>query len=115
MAIDSEVFRSILAMDSYNRNYDAGIIISGNQIGTATLGIDSTQALGLQQTQAASFFAQAYTWNGETVISFRGTDQAEPSWENWTLGDAWNGWGVGLGSWACSNGEQKMLRLLGVV
>jgi Ca2+-binding RTX toxin-like protein len=94
MAINDDVFRSILAMDSYNRGYNAGIVLPGNEIGSATLASSANAATA----QSASFFAQAYTWNGETVISFRGTDQAEPSWKNWTLGDAWNGWGVGLGS-----------------
>jgi hypothetical protein len=26
--------------------------------------------------QAASFFAQAYSWNGKTVIAYRGTETA---------------------------------------
>jgi hypothetical protein len=59
MAISDDVFRSILAMDSYNRGYGAGILLSGTEIGDAVLG-DSTNEDA--SAQAASFYAQAYTW-----------------------------------------------------
>ena len=40
-------------------------------------------------TQAASFFAQAYTLNGETIISYRGTDDLAV--------DTLTGYGTGSG------------------
>ncbi len=95
MAINDDVFRALLAMDSYNRGYNPGIALAGTQLGAATLRTDVGQPTG---GQAASFFAQAYTWNNHTVISYRGTDQATPSWENWTLGDVFNGWFTGAGN-----------------
>ena len=95
MSISSDLFMAILAMDSYNRGYNPGLVITGNTIGNATIGL----AKGDQEAQAASFFAQAYQLaDGNTVISYRGTDQALPSWQDWTFGDVWNGWGVGAGS-----------------
>ena len=94
MAINDDVFRAILAMDSYNRGYLPGIVLTGTELGTAVLRNDPNPT----GYQAASFFAQAYTWNGHTVISYRGTDQASPSWTNWTLGDVLNGWSTGLGN-----------------
>jgi hypothetical protein len=72
MTISDDVFRSILAMDSYNRGYGAGILLSGTEIGDAALG-DSTNEDA--SAQAASFYAQAYIWGDKTVISYRGTDQ----------------------------------------
>lgn len=90
-ATSPDLFRAILAMDSYNRGgttWSAGIELTGTQIGTATIRQD-TQPAG---AAAASFFAQAYTWNGKTVISYRGTDQALPSWQNMSLGDFATGW-----------------------
>jgi hypothetical protein len=91
MTISADLFRAILSMDSYNRGYNAGVNLALNtQIGTASISASSAN-------QTASFFAQSYTWNGKTVISFRGTDQATPSWQNWTLGDFGNGWFTGAG------------------
>ena len=89
MAIDDDVFRAILALDSYNRGYDAEVDISAlggstTQLGTATLGDQKGDA----EAQAASFFAQSYTYNGETIISYRGTD---------ALLDVVTGAGLGLG------------------
>ena len=86
MSISPELFEAILAMDAYNRGYARKLEVAGNQIGTASLGIgdDSPAA------QAVSFFAQAYTLsNGQTVISFRGTDNP--------LGDLLTGWLGGIG------------------
>jgi len=71
MAISNDLFMAILAMDAYNRGYNAGINLDPTvlQIGNATIRTDDLPV----GSQAASFFAQAYTWNGQTVISYRGT------------------------------------------
>jgi hypothetical protein len=76
MAISDDLFRAILAMDAYNRGYNAGIGSGplglggvGSQIGNATV----TRQDGEATAQAAGFFAQSYTWAGKTVISYRGT------------------------------------------
>jgi hypothetical protein len=74
MAMDSDLFRAILAMDSYNRGYGAGILGLSNAtntaIGTATI----YDTKGDSEAQGANFYAIAYNWNGETVISYRGTN-----------------------------------------
>ena len=49
MAISDDLFRAILAMDAYNRRYNAGIGapvtgLAGNQIGNATLNLSTTLA-----------------------------------------------------------------------
>lgn len=78
MAISNDLFMAILAMDTYNRGYNPAISglsdAAGTQIGNATL--QSTSATKLPQGVAedASFYAQSYTWNGQTVIAYRGTD-----------------------------------------
>lgn len=64
------LFAAVLAMDSYNRGSDAGLIVSGDAVGTARL---KTVALPAGSA-AAGFYAQAYDWNNETIISYRGTD-----------------------------------------
>src|SRR4051794_31280929 len=65
-----DLFRAILSMDSYDRGYNAALDLTGTSIGTAQIGV----AKGDQEAQSASFFAQSYTWNGEIVVSYRGTD-----------------------------------------
>lgn len=84
-------------MDSYNRGYNAGVTVEGSQIGTAIVGKASPTGLNSPE-RAASFFAQSYTLaGGQTVISYRGTDQALPSWQNGTFGDVVNGWTLAAG------------------
>ena len=77
-------------MDSYNRGYGQRINGLSNAIGTsigaATLTGNDTSI----KARAAGFFASAYTYNGETIISYRGTDGN-------TITDALNGYGVALG------------------
>ena len=72
MAISKDLFLAILAMDSYNRGYNAGIGPIGvglgltGQIGNATIGINSNaldQPGLIDRDQAASFYAQSYSLN----------------------------------------------------
>jgi hypothetical protein len=64
-------------MDAYNQGYGAGIENIGQQVGSATvlnpinLGISASD---LQDWQAAGFYAVAYDLEGQTIISYRGTD-----------------------------------------
>lgn len=98
MSINDDVFRSILAMDSYNRGYDAGNNLDGNQTGNTTL-----RYINLPTGyESASFFVQAYERNGKTVISYRWTNDPDK------IGDALNGWLTGFG-WADT--PQAMLAL----
>jgi len=103
MPISDELMLAILAMDAYNRGYNSGIVgLNGNaqtglglsgQIGSARIDANSDilkDADGNPLDQAASFFAISYSWNGQTVISYRGTDDPSP--------DAINGYGIARGS-----------------
>ncbi|MEO5707983.1 MAG: hypothetical protein ABIT10_02650 [Alteraurantiacibacter sp.] len=69
------MFLSLLALDSYNRRYgqNVGGLSNVGQIGTATILTDSVVSLGFA-TQDSGFYAIAYQWNGQTVISYRGTN-----------------------------------------
>src|SRR5262245_23041982 len=95
MIDDGTLFRAILAMDAYNRGYNAGLKISSSQkIGLADLKI----AMGDEPAQSAGFFAQSYQLGGETIIAYRGTDVLpalnlalfNPS--TWTDIAAWSIW-----------------------
>jgi hypothetical protein len=68
--IDDPLFAAILAMDAYNRADGAGLKVSGVQLGNATVRTDALPG----GSQSSGFFAQVYTWNNETIISYRGTD-----------------------------------------
>ncbi len=91
--MNRELMLSILAMDSYNRGYSQGILLNpgdsttgqneaGRQLGNAIIG-DFALPTG---SVAASFYALAYDWAGETVISYRGTAESVGSGS-----DKWNG------------------------
>ncbi|WP_417415420.1 hypothetical protein [Hoeflea sp.] len=105
MPISQDLFMAILAMDSYNRGYDAGIgdgqnVVNcvdedglgaeGSQIGNAVV---SQQDIS-EAAKAAGFYAVAYQWNGETIISYRGTDNPNPLAAG---SDFWSGWTLGAG------------------
>jgi hypothetical protein len=84
MALSNDLFMAILAMDAYNRGYGSGIGdlnnglgSVGSKIGNATVSKNSTilDTLGnIGVDKSASFFAQSYTYNGKTIIAYRGTD-----------------------------------------
>ena len=41
MSVSNDLMYALLSMDSYNRGYGAGLIITGSQIGNAVIGDDS--------------------------------------------------------------------------
>jgi hypothetical protein len=97
MAISPDLFMAILAMDAYNRGYNAGLNLGPAQlqIGNATLRQDALP----QGYEAASFFAQAYALaDGSTVISYRGTDSNLGLGIPVLSGDLANGYGLALGA-----------------
>ena len=96
MTISNELFLSILAMDSYNRGYGEGIEGlggAGTQIGNATIKDSDIPAYSEQ----AGFYAVAYNWNGQTVISYRGTDNIGALGGGNGASDFWRGWITGAG------------------
>lgn len=76
MTISANLFKSLLAMDAYNHGYNEGIIVPGDQsqLGTATF-LDQSDTQSGYPGYDAGFYAIAYNWNGETIISYRGTDE----------------------------------------
>ena len=91
--MDRNLFLSILALDSYNRGYGERLRITpsggtdvGKHLGLAQINQQSDVETGQPGVQAG-FYAIAYDWNGEKIISYRGTDDL--------LRDAVTGTGVG--------------------
>ena len=65
MANSSDLFLAILALDSYNRGYDSGIIVPGsvqNEIGGAHV-LTFPQSVSSDWV-SAGFYAVAYEWGG---------------------------------------------------
>ncbi len=108
MSLSPDLFLAILAMDSYNRGYDSGIgdgpdgLGESGSIGNANI-LARPNEIDIADWQAAGFYAVAYQWNGETVISYRGTDNLIDwtnlnPWSDTPGGDIWNSYLTGLGS-----------------
>lgn len=104
MPMTDELFLAILAMDSYNRDYGAGVegldANEGEKIGQATIVklVEPTEPKdGISGTpKDAGFYGIAYDWNGKTVISYRGTDNFADS-DVVGGSDITEGWVSGLG------------------
>ena len=95
--MSNDLLKAILAMDSYNRSYNEGIIVTGTSLGGATIlqrqigGVNAnfdSQALGILPKDNPSdpdvrrdidvgFYAIAHEYNEEVIISYRGTDGLE--------------------------------------
>ncbi|TAZ71163.1 hypothetical protein ELH72_30080, partial (plasmid) [Rhizobium ruizarguesonis] len=101
MPVSQELMSAILAMDSYNRDYHAGYTIDAIKLGSYSA-LNSRQLVGDAQYNAwadAGFYAAAYRNDaGETVISYRGTDDVtlDTLLNNTTI-DFWKGWSIGGG------------------
>ncbi len=67
--MNRDVFLSLLALDSYNRGYGTNIngLAETGSLGSANIrDFKPDEQAGWQ---AAGFYAIAYDWNGETIIS----------------------------------------------
>jgi hypothetical protein len=104
--MNQNVYSALLAMDSFNRGYGANVNITGTSIGL--IDVISRESLGVTDAQYADwqttgFFASAYEWNGQNIISYRGTnpDFSLTSVEDFLnspgMLDVWNGWTLGAG------------------
>lgn len=79
--MNREVFLSLLALDAYNRGYGQTLLLNEGDSFAGTNEVDrriGTVRISAQditdEAQAAGLYAIAYDWNGETVISYRGTN-----------------------------------------
>jgi hypothetical protein len=105
--MNQDLFKAILAMDSYNRGYAPGIkfgnLSNGSSEDGAGTGIGSAtiyDTAGDAAAQSIGFYGIAYQLaSGEKVISYRGTDDPiNGVWDVLESKDVWNGWTVGGGS-----------------
>jgi hypothetical protein len=93
MTISKELFLAVLAMDSYNRGYDAGITDEPkgdtNGLGEGGSSIGGANVLNTPlppDSASIGFYAVAYDTPYGKVISYRGTDGPNDIWNGWTFG-----------------------------
>ncbi len=89
---DSLVMYALFALDAYNEDpatAQLNVTLNEDQLGDATL-LNKTNFLPVDY-QSTGFFATAYDWNGQTVISYRGTLTQIFGTE------VWNGYTTGAG------------------
>jgi hypothetical protein len=91
----NELLLAILAMDSYNQGYDAGLEHGATQIGHARFDTDSSIKIGETLTSEAGFYAAAYKTPDGIVISYRGTNDL--SLNPFGASDNFNGWVAATG------------------
>lgn len=99
VATKQDVFKALLALDSYNEGYDSGLLHGVVKIGNATLlgPADGIPPGKLDEWKSAGFYAAAYRLDdGTTVISYRGTDNT--SIFDTTSGDLYTGWVAATGT-----------------
>lgn len=100
--LQPEFFKAVLAMDAYNRGYDASINTLSNEIGAQIGNAKIKTARKDATAQEIGFYALAYDYDGGTVISYRGTDFPSPPKTVNVAGldlpvDAYHGWSLGGG------------------
>jgi len=103
----STLFKAILAMDAYNRGYEAAIELSDAVnvgIGTATIQTNSSLIFEENADQAIGFYSIAYNYDNEIVISFRGTNDFKGLSTIASSLDAYHGWSIGAGNTASEQG-----------
>jgi Lipase (class 3) len=98
MTVSRDLFLSILALDSYNRGYNSGVAGLSDNVGTQIGNASIVDKKGDQAAQATGFYATAYSLGGETIISYRGTDNFGAT-TNPVSGasDVLRGWTISLG------------------
>ncbi|MFA5990133.1 MAG: hypothetical protein WC803_11075 [Sphingomonas sp.] len=109
--MNSNVFYSILALDAYNRGSVQGVNdLPVGAIGGAIITTNSSNLLNPEEDNTG-FFGVAYSWNGQTIISYRGTDAAlsfnsvSEFLSSPLTRDIWNGWTLGGGFSGASQGQ----------
>jgi fermentation-respiration switch protein FrsA (DUF1100 family) len=90
--MNRDLFLAILSLDSYNRGY--GVRVRGllDTIGTKLGNATVSAKVSSEPADApfkAGFYALSYSYQGETIISYRGTDGLNDVLNGWTVGAGW--------------------------
>lgn len=115
--MNSTLMKAILSMDAYNRGYDAGIEFHNadqtvnREVGNYTITAHSSDLLdeagNPNVDDNIGFYALAYAYNGETVISYRGTDDFDEASDYFSSLDVSN-WLLGTGNYLVDQGVMAL-------
>ena len=100
--MNRDVFLSLLALDAYNRGYGQNVLLYPGDSTTdqdeAERTIGSATVLNVDLPAGsidAGFYAIAYEWGGETIISYRGTNvPGDPADIGELINDFGGGWEI---------------------
>ncbi len=95
--MNRDLFLAVLTMDSYNQGYGKGESIGTLQIGNASVVLTTPKNLSAGSDFNIGFSATSYSWNGETIIAYRGTDSIFGSGVSGGS-DLDNGYGIAIGN-----------------
>ncbi len=104
--MNDKLMHAILSMDAYNRGYGANLNLTTSTLGTASIIKDSfvlKNPDGSRADQPVGFYAIAYNYKGQPVISYRGTDDVLGS-----DSDITNGWVLGGGDQNATQGNMAI-------
>lgn len=109
--MNTNLFKAILAMDSYNRGYGEGITLpvalNTTKIGNATI-ISQSDTDATHDPVKKGFYGIAYQLaSGEKVIAYRGTDDYNGILDYFTSKDV-GSWTLGTGNYRA---EQALMAL----
>lgn len=93
MSSNPQLLYALLSMDVYHRGVAGGLlgVVPDTQI-------DSTTRSAPTSDKTIGFFAQSYTYNGATIIVYRGTDDGSINFlENGLEPDSINGYSLSIG------------------
>ena len=96
----TDLLYAILALDSYNRGYGAGIsnlLTTGSTAKVGNWSIITTATDEFTDSESKGFYALAYRKGTDTIISYRGTDANLVNPFGGEGSDLVNGYGLALG------------------
>ena len=104
MPMSPDVFKTILAMDAYNRGNRQGVKVSYTEIGNVLVLRKLISRLDSSSSNTECF-ATSYIRNGQIVIFFRGTDSESGS--EFIKGMT-HGWPLGAGNNSADQAQQAI-------
>jgi hypothetical protein len=97
--MDRSLLNAVLSLDAYNRSYEPATKNLSSAPGTLIRSVSIISEDSSEAAQNAGFYAIAYQFGSEKIISYRGTDRnLSLSWSGAPGSNFINGYSLALGS-----------------